>query len=181
MIRYKNRHNKGIALLTSVLIMSVILAIGLSLMTYVVKQLDISFSTRNSAISIYAADAGVECALLWDIKSYDLYGGPVFATSTGSARAVPGGIGSGPARCFGRDLASTWEPIIEDAISATTTFNLQFSGSPVYCTRVTVTKFNNGSKIETSILSRGYNVPCNQRTTSVNAVERAIRVDYVFF
>lgn len=175
----KRSEKKGIALLTAVLIMSLILAVGLSLMTFVVKQFNIATSARESVISIYAADAGIECALLWDIQSYTRYGGPVFATSTGAERAIVGGIGSGPAECFTADLPSIWS-VTEGATSATTTFELDFTGAPVYCTSVTVVKRDTGARIETSIQSRGYNVPCSDYTTNQNAVERAIKVDYIF-
>ena len=178
MLIQNNKSNKGIALLTSVLVVSVILAIALTLMSLVVKQFLISSSAQQSVLSIYAADAGMECALLYDIRGTEaaLNGDYVFATSTSN---LNNNTGAG-LTCFGLGLSNY--SVVDNVNSATTSFEVSFpsGGFPTRCTRVEVAKNFDGITNATKIVSKGYNVSCARVGTSPRVVERALRVDYVF-
>ena len=168
---------KGIVLLYSVLTISIILAITVSLLSFVLKEYNITSSTRDSVRAVYAADAGIECALLWDIRGHEpaYYGDRVFATVTPSY--ISGGSGI---NCFSpvADLSSIWTVSTAGA-TTTTEFIVNLPNSS--CTVVQVGKADGGPGLEyTSVFSRGYNVACGSRFTDLNAVERAIRVDYIF-
>ena len=69
---------KGFTLLFTVLIISIVLSLGLSVSSIVLNQIELSGTGRESQLAFYAADAGGECALYWDVKQN------AFATSTAS-------------------------------------------------------------------------------------------------
>lgn len=64
----RNESISGFTLLLSVIISSVVLAIGLSIFTIVFRQLQLSTISRASNEAFFAADAGMECALRGDFQ-----------------------------------------------------------------------------------------------------------------
>src|SRR4051812_35299769 len=68
MINYFKQLNKskGYTLLFSVLVSSLVLAIGISILNVSKKEFLIATATRDSSSALYAADAGIECALYSD-------------------------------------------------------------------------------------------------------------------
>ncbi len=58
----------GFALLFSVLVSSLLLTIGLSILNISIKELAISTASKQSIHAFYAADSGLECAKYWDLK-----------------------------------------------------------------------------------------------------------------
>ena len=52
---------KGFALLLTLVVISVVLAVGLSLLQVTIKQLSLSSLARESTIALYASNAGLEC------------------------------------------------------------------------------------------------------------------------
>lgn len=147
----KKIKNKGFALLYSVLIASVLLAIGLAIFNITIKELLLSSLGRDSQFAFYAADTGAECALYWDFK------GNAFATSSTSSIECAGNI------IEGMGGGGYGVPSI---------FTLDFSPEP-YCSIVSVIKYELPSR--TVIESRGYNT-CD--TSNPRRVERAIRATY---
>ncbi|MFQ5661814.1 MAG: hypothetical protein ACE5F2_00995 [Candidatus Paceibacteria bacterium] len=150
-MNYKSKKNKGFALLYSVLVASVLLAIGLAIFNITIKELLLSSLGRDSQFAFYAADTGAECALYWDFKA------GAFASST------PSSI----------ECADT---VIDDMggkpYGVPNEFTLDFSPEP-YCVTVSVTKYD--APLRTVIESRGYNT-CD--VTNPRRVERAIRATY---
>jgi len=55
------QNNQGFALLLAIVVSSVLLAIGLSMLTITTKQLTLSSTARESEIAFQAAAAGMEC------------------------------------------------------------------------------------------------------------------------
>ena len=163
-IGYRLSANSGYALLLSVIVSSIILAIGLGLLSILEKKIILASTTRDSQKAFYAADSGSECALYWDRK-HQGFGSTVFATSTFSR---PPGSG---VSCNSEDIAGSW--VISDvtATAAKTSFDLSFTNGS--CSRVLVEKANEGR--QTIISSRGFSV-CD--LSSPRVVERAIRVFY---
>lgn len=53
--------NAGFALLITMVVVSVVLAVGISLMNITVQQINLSITGRDSEIAIHAAQAGREC------------------------------------------------------------------------------------------------------------------------
>jgi len=58
---HKQAHKEGFALLLAIVIASILLSIGLTLLTTTVKQLTLSSTARESEIAFHAASAGIEC------------------------------------------------------------------------------------------------------------------------
>ena len=165
-IRYtlKAKSSDGYALLLSVVVSGLILAIGLGLLSIIEKALTLSSAGRESQIAFYAADAGSECALFWDRKHEGRLSS-VFATSTSSVPPVSGIF------CAGTDIASTWIILDVTANSANTSFDITLENGA--CVTVVVQKTNSGRK--TLVESRGHN-SCSP--TFPRRIERAIRASY---
>jgi Tfp pilus assembly protein PilX len=163
-----NKKNKsGYTLLVSTLLSSLLLSIGLSIVSINAKEIKLSSITKDSQLAFYAADIGVECAIYWDLK----YGSGIsaFATSTASI-PPPSNI-----RCNNNNINTAWT-IQGDDTSATTTFPLDLGvsgNSRDICAEVAVIKTNDGAS--TTIESRGRNF-CNN--SNLRRVERALRVRY---
>lgn len=152
MHRTTPQKEKGFALLFTVLVVSILLAISLSISNITLRELVLSSTTRDSHIAFYAADTAYECALYADTKI-----GNVFAPTVGTANALPASCG-----------------VIEQNVSATKTRVVNPVGSK-YCYSFTVDKTpGEGGVTQTVIEARGYNT-C---TDSIRRVERGLRIGY---
>jgi len=149
---------RGFALLYSVLVASLLLAIGLSIFNITIKELVLSSSARDSEFAFFAADTGTDCALYWD------YVGGAFSTEDPAASV----------NCAGQTAPVTTEV---DGENSTHAFSLDLGADNPYCTDVTVekTSIEGGLFRSTTIVSRGYNT-CDAENP--RRVERAIRVNY---
>ena len=56
-------------MLFSVLISSLLVAIGLSIFSLTLKELTISTSARESQVAFYAANSGMDCAIYWNFQN----------------------------------------------------------------------------------------------------------------
>jgi len=68
MIRTNSKYKKGISLLIAVLISSVALLFSFAIVNIAVKEVILSQAGKDSQISFYASNSGIECALYWDLK-----------------------------------------------------------------------------------------------------------------
>lgn len=194
------RSNSGFTLFIALIVSSLLLAIGFSLSTIILKQLIFANSGKESQLAFYAADSGAECALYWDRKNVDGltdFNGAFTASSTFDD--IFCGTG-GPVTPQTAQVGSFVRFIDLPNQQATTTFYVDYSDddplNPNHkaCAKVTVFKWVDSSgpiPVEkTQIESRGYNVPldngpvgpggtaiCNY-SASNRVVERAVRLDY---
>lgn len=174
--KIKSEH--GFALLVSILVSSIVLAIGLSIITITLKQLQFSNIGRESEIAFYAADAGMECALYYD---YSTNGGHFDYQTTMSPNNIT---------CMGQTLDVT--PSAPVGSTQTTNFQVTWGTSPTVCAVVTVKKyFNASSQVTidattgdvcplgvtcTRTTSKGYNVSCaTLASPSIRTVERTLK------
>lgn len=74
MISMKQK-NKGFAMLFTVLVISVIMAIALGISDLTFKQTLLSNLTKNSQLAFYQADSGAECGMYYDITMGQLPAG----------------------------------------------------------------------------------------------------------
>src|SRR3989344_1182654 len=65
--RFQLSQRGGYALMLSIVVSSIVLSIGISLLNIVQKELILSATGRDSQFAFYAADAGLECVLYWDL------------------------------------------------------------------------------------------------------------------
>jgi hypothetical protein len=138
----------------SVLISSVLLALGYEIYNLAVKEVNLSSSGRESQFAFFAADTGIECALWADSKL------DAFATSSDIIELDCGVATSTLARQLnGTDYISTFD--------VTTG-----AGTKTQCTTIVVTR---KEPKKTIIESFGHNTCL---LTNPLRLERAIRVTY---
>lgn len=165
-------HHRGFTLFIAVITVSIVLAIGISILNITLKEYQLSGLSRDSEIAFYAADAGLECALYWDTGVEP----PTFDPLNTASRAVT---------CMGSG------PTIQPDGAYPEQYDLEYSwGTPSLCARVRVIKFQNTLNYNgatytcvagfscTIIESRGYNRGCTSVATDPRTVERALRTRY---
>lgn len=157
--REPQRGSRGFVLLLAAVIASIVLSLGSSIFLIAQKQLTLSSLGRDSQFAFYAADAGAECALYWDLRY------SVFSSST--AQVTPS--------CDGQTLAFTGQP---GTVPYTMEFKVDFykDSSPGYCADVLVQK--NAANPYTVIRADGYSVPCASVSTSNRALQRSVELHY---
>lgn len=148
-------HSSGFVMLYAILLTSVILTIGFGMLDVMLKQIKLSGTTRESQFAFFAADAGTECALYWDVVR-QAFTDPLILNI----------------QCAGATI--TILPKITPATPQTT---FSFNMANNRCATVTVVKdFTTSS---TTIRSQGYNVgPCPIVGVNPRRVERGLQVDY---
>ena len=183
---YFKSPKKGFTVLFAVLVSSLVLAIGLGIVSITLKEIQLSGAGRDSELAFYAADSGSECAFYWDLK------GDNFATFTVSGSSINGSL-----KCAGGQiLANNTSPATatspggdlgtvspEDSTHTTTTFWVYMSsnsGGTVDktqpCAEVKVIKdISDPNKILTTIDSRGYNT-CE--ASNPRRLERGYQISY---
>jgi hypothetical protein len=160
----------GFALLFSVLVSSLLLAIGASILHINYKEYLLSGFGKESQKAFYVADVGSECALYWDIKHTGSANSP-FATSSSPYNLDCSGVTNIPVS----------GPSVNGGVY---TYTIIATLPPEnYYMNVTVEKKyadldDNGSKeyLLTTIDSRGSNV--TPTTPSNKRVERGVRLQY---
>jgi Tfp pilus assembly protein PilX len=144
----------GFTLLMSVLVASVLLALGYAIFNIAIKQVTLSSSGRESQFAFYAADSGIECGLYWDNKQ------DAFSTTSTITEILCGNATSTLTRNY-------------DGTTLITSFAFSLGPSIVsQCADVVVTRED---PKHTVIESYGYNT-CN--TNDPLRLDRAIRVTY---
>ncbi len=158
-----SRSARGFTLLLSVLIASILVALGSAIYDIVSKEILLSSSGRESQFAFYAADSGIECALYWDGKQ------GAFASTSPLTQVSCGGSAVTLNRTY---VANT--PVPPGRPVETVSFSFPLDGGITNpCVTVTVTK--TFYPTQTIVASQGYNTCV---TTNPLRLERAIRVQY---
>jgi len=179
-------------LLLSLIVSSVVLAIGLSILEISVNQINLSSTARESEFAFQSAHAGIDCLTYWRDERASGFTAAVVGT------AIP------TITCFGQSPYSTptKSRVQSNSSGYTDLFSFVFEwGSPVRCTEVGmyvmnattgnlsltftneaigddgVKTCNLGTKC-TVVISRGYNRACNQLTSSIFTVQRELTVEF---
>ena len=180
---FLKKEKKGFTLLFAVIVSTLVLAVGGSIINIALKQLVLSGTGRESQYAFYAANTGIECALYWDIAGVN--GEPAFATST--AFSIPSSAGCADTPNIYDDQSTDPEVrdfSVEDLGDGLTEsyFRLQnfknVTGDDLeYCADVYVRKQTDpsGRVTSTVIESRGYNT-CN--SNSPRRIERGLEMNY---
>jgi len=165
---YKNKEinikkNKGYTLLFAVLVSSLVLSVGISILNISKKEYLLASSARESTVAFYAADSALECAAYYDI---------------GPNKFVSANYVTNVTCAGGQPRVSDAGPAFTDNGSGTTVAIFDLNLNDTSCATVTVRK----SSTETSIQSRGYNIgwdkvsKCN--LASPKRVERVLYYTY---
>lgn len=83
-LQLKSKTKAGFAMLFTVLIVSIMLAIALGISDLTFKQTILSSLANDSQLAFYQADSGVECGMYWDTL-----GNKQFPRDTSVAEATP--------------------------------------------------------------------------------------------
>lgn len=189
----KANKKEGIALLIALLVMGVLFGISSSLLNITLKQYQLSGIAFASETAFQAANAGIECALYHDWLNPPPTQNAFDVPSDGSEQATVPQI-----TCMDNQLR-TAQPVDSNNNSMMKSgeeqrFQFDWPGGatkPVACVEISVYKFSSDSApvpkiangvpyggdcakntVCTVIQSRGYNVPCAERTTNARVVER---------
>ena len=187
----RKKNQKGAILLIAVTVASLVLSIGLGILNITSKEIVLSAYNRESGKAFYASNAGIECALFWDIsyaKSKPAWTQSPFATSTDSIGTYSETEAlSCAGQVFNPHLSFEDLTVVKGATTATTTFKFSTwstsHGDPFDinnpCVEVIILKYEDNTSgipmIKTKISSFGYN---NCDETKKRRVSRGIRVTY---
>lgn len=160
------KRDKGMTLLIAIIITSMLLVVSFVVVNIALKQLVLASANKESQYAFYAADAGTECSVYWDLK-----GGSISAFDINTAGTIT---------CSGQTISTGSQsvPTIPSQASRiggggpsnrTSIFSINFTKG---CAIVRVTKAASGI---TTIDSRGYNT-CN--TSAVRRFERGVTLTY---
>ncbi len=182
----------GLALLITMLLMSVLLGISTSLLNVTLKQYQLSGIARSSEIAFHAANAGIECLSYHDLA---------LAVAGVSKFDVPGIAGNTlpevvSISCMDNKVSADIEPSNNGTITSGEEQRFQFEwGSPAVCTDVSIYKYHDDSAAVdvdpggeffrqcpmgstcTVIRSRGYNAGCGS-LANPRTVERELTQVY---
>lgn len=149
----------GFAILFSVTLSAIILSIALGVVNIALKEVKFSTSARSTNEAFFAADTGMECALINDKSTSDVF------VMTGRQKNI---------NCFNQSITvnrylTFWDFIISG-----------MGSNGQGCAKVTVMRVNIGLGEETTITSKGYDVGGGGGgcVPSSNSVEREIEITY---
>lgn len=169
-INKKLKNNKAFVMLFAVVLSSIILAVTLGVANIALKELNFTTSAKSTNDAFFAADAGVECALYYDLVGAQSYNGiinpfgapPTSVNTYCAGTAVDLSVGTGT------------------QINPWTFYVYPLGASGKACAVVKVYKTTNPDT--TNIVSRGYDTggdtSSNCYSTNSNRVERQIEVNY---
>ncbi len=184
MIRNNLEKRKGFTLLFAVLVSTLIVSIGATVISIALRQTILSGTSRESQYAFYAANTVLECVFYWDVAGKADADGKVFP---GEGDIALTGLDLGDVACSGGNITSgsgfitafanrawedtgPYEKTVRIEVSDTTgTFGHR------YCAEATISKTTNGDIVTTTIEAKGYNT-CD--LNNARAVERGLRQTY---
>ena len=184
-------HNKkipasGFALLITLVVVSVVISIGITLIDLTIKQLRLANSSKDSETAFHAVNAGVECIRQWRVASSVAFeAGQVVPISCFdvAANTVPRYLGT--TGVYSHDVEITWGGAgaqrcsrikmitLSPDFAASVTYNNVPAIIPGY-PKPDKTCFTGG---RCSIISvQGYNRPCTL-TSELGTIQREVLLD----
>jgi Tfp pilus assembly protein PilE len=186
-------HNtkSGFTLLFSILVATMVVSIGATIISIAIRQTILSGTSRESQYAFYAANTVLECAHYWDTANRTELGGKSVFPAPGVTPAeiliISSDSESSSVTCSGVNIITGAENdgkgIERDGSenSNEATFYLKIKNQVpslstafpeyTYCAEATVKKTNDSGTIKTTIEAKGYNT-CD--TTNVRRVERGL-------
>lgn len=190
------RREGGFALLLALIISSVVLAIGLTLLAVALKQLNLSATSRESEVAFQMANLGMECGRYWRDELAEL----LFDTSSNNSDFLSAGIS-----CVGVtpvtldfDALTDTDPRDPGPDGQQNVLTFQFDimvGNEARCVNVDVNVIDASDdivdhlvgRVETDcdeddvctvIISQGYNRSCAQVESSFFSVQRELTAEF---
>lgn len=190
-MRHHNATQSGFALLMTLVVVSVVISVGLTLIELTIKQLRLSTLAKDSEIAFHAASAGVECIRYWRLASSTEFENglgntvPVNCFETGVRPVTMTDLSPGAELIFKYDVEFSWG--VAGARCSRASF-ITLSSDPA-STGVTLTNvpsyltgYPNTDKtcqaggLCTIVSVRGYNQPCTN-IGALGTVEREVLLE----
>lgn len=180
----KIQNNKGFALLLSLIISSIVLSIGLSMLHVTLKQLTLGSTTKGSEISFHATSAGMEClryerntqsaafesTAAGGTISIDCLGTTISATDTAGGSRVNRYYFEGDWNTTDGDLCIKMDiMIVQDPTGDNTRTNIFGTGENPECTQ---------NDVCTYALVKGHNRSCADIGNSIFTVQRELTLGF---
>jgi Tfp pilus assembly protein PilX len=186
LVRNSSTHilQSGFALLITIVVISVVLAVGISLLNITVKQINLSITGRDSEVAFSAAQAGIECVQVILNQNIDYVSGtplPGTADCIGGSGTLSRTENDPQANVDRYAYQRSWDADDEGGDDVCTDFDIYIidatSGDE------TVTFSNQGIETYTcdngdvcaAVFSRGYNRVCAE-LGSLRTVQREITI-----
>lgn len=186
MIHKLEQQQSGFALLLTLIVVSVVLAIGLTLIDITLKQLVISSTNRDSEIAFHAAYAGAECAQYWRLQDLDDYSPNADWCMDQNADFLidqyQTGPGGAPPEVHLSQYRIDWEINNVDRCTEVDLYIFDASsGSDVLYDiqeyQAGVQEECSGGNVCTFVLSRGYNRACSE-LNSLQTIQREVLLEF---
>ncbi len=181
------KDKKGFTLLFAVLVSTLVVAIGATVVSIAVRQTILSGTSRESQYAFYAANTVLECAFYWDVIGMEGGDGAVFPAPGQSILSDPSGVTcAGGNIVTGTGFTTTFaNRAWKNDVSGEKTIYIELkdiTDDPnlpeyTYCAEATITKTapDSNGLITTTIEAKGYNT-CD--LSSPRAVERGLLQSY---
>lgn len=125
MVNKRTQQNDGFALLLTLLVVTVLISIGVSILSLSITQVRLASNARDSEVAFHAANAGLECALYWR---------RVKATQMESGSNIR------PMGCFGDNTPDNYSQTqITSGVTGGNVYRYRYQfewGTPVRCTQI---------------------------------------------
>jgi hypothetical protein len=184
---HTRRNEEGIALLVTLLLLGVLLAIGASLLNVTLKQYQFSGMALASETAFQAANGGMECVLYHDNLSTSVFDVPGDGSNQATAATIS---------CFNNQSDTNSNGAVGSGDEQH--FQFDWGSNPSVCSDVSVYKFYSTTAdvpvvidgvayrstdcpqggICTVVQARGYDVPCSDVGTAARVVEREYTIVY---
>lgn len=183
----------GFALLMTLIVVTVVISIGLSVLDLSIKQVRLSTNARDSEIAFHAANAGMECARFWrrsssvEMESGDSISPLCFsaAPSLNTVSEIITNV-SGDGEVFKYDYMFTWGSTATRCSQVTTLVAAATpAGSGLTVTNIQTlvlgypgTTLSCGASERCTVISvRGYNKPCSNVSDN-GTVQREVLLQF---
>jgi type II secretory pathway pseudopilin PulG len=178
-------HNttSGFTLLFSILVATMVVAIGATIISIAIRQTILSGTSRESQYAFYAANTVLECAYYWDTVDLEEFEGKFVFPAPDTDDGLIDSNDQSIVTCSGVNIITGAEndnnAWVQNLGNGETTFYLKITNqvsltdipSYAYCAEATVKKENDGRVIKTTIEAKGYNT-CD--ITNPRRVERGL-------
>lgn len=200
LINFKTKEQSGFALLLTIIIIGVVLAITLTTINLSIKQTRLASDTRDSEIAFHAASAGVECIQHWrrsNVTAYESGSASVPITCFGETRnatvaqAVDPADLSGDGEVYHYEYEISWGTGASERCSEMRflVFNADFVGDPLVLENVSSyvegyprdedRKTCDSGGLCTIFAGRGYSTACpSSGVFPIGTVQRAIYLEF---
>lgn len=162
---------RGYVIIIASLMATIVVTLGVLLASFIRQDLSLSGSAEASDMAFYAATAADSCGAYYDTRLGDE--NPFSIGSFGERSITCMGVASAYTPQDGGFIVSGEEQVYQ--------FDWDMHGQPT-CSLLRVIKTyvsaENTQDIATDVVSRGYNVSCDQITSEEGVVERVIERNY---